>query len=855
MALKWIFGVWPTGAISEANILPVVEGSDKTGVDVNSGDNATLSISKRGLTDLGYPNFNTILAEAYTMVALVDDAVAWNSPNAVLFAGWASKVSGEVGTSIEIQAVGPNEYSKLRNVANIANGSITAPNTKITYTANTWQGVLRSVVESLFTTPTGSPASAPNVLGTVSGSTAGSNLKVESFIYENIFYQDHLTSIRDEISPNGSEFRFIPRWASSAKNKIVWDCIIGTDTVGKIGYENTVNVPISTTSVFKSSSFGVTRNSDNLANRIIAISKQGDTEANSGTDYRVKTVANGLPLMDTWFNPSVELTEAEMTAQVNTRLEDLKTPKGTARYTVVGEISEWLPRVGSKLVFTGQTGTDAEGYSGTFRCTGIEFSASSKEIKVDIMLPQARYPKLPSDRNRDFGRNSPNIPERGVGFPVPSINSGGGLPPGGGSSPWVNPTPDNKDWAQVFPGAPTALTGGVTFAIKTDGTLWVQGRNDLGLFGNGSTSSEYSESFTQVGTRGGWETMLFPQSLNSASSVFFVRNDGTLWGWGNNTGGRLGIGTASPAQVLTPTQIGTAKDWKNFKYSFSQQGNYKHVIKSDGTLWAWGPNALGFLGTGNLNNVITPTQIGTETNWKRIRHVGQGAVALKEDGTLLGAGVRRLVGLGNSTAITSSFLPITVNSDDNWSYLTSNYFAFYARNNDKWYSWGGFSSNNSAPVAALNITGAQIINIPTEITINPPPYAGTTEPVEEIWVDYMDVTSLTSVYYFYTQYIWGAGYPTYMNTGVGTAFRTFQQVSNQYGFIAMNSFRYTYFKIFLQNDGTIHRLLANGSFIQIGTRAGITKEMLRGEYLIYKNSLFRYNAVLNTYNNVSTIFA
>jgi alpha-tubulin suppressor-like RCC1 family protein len=49
-----------------------------------------------------------------------------------------------------------------------------------------------------------------------------------------------------------------------------------------------------------------------------------------------------------------------------------------------------------------------------------------------------------------------------------------------------------------------------------------------------------------------------------------VRVGGTLWCWGDNTIGQLGIGTQTPTMpVPTPTQVGTATDWNTVSAGWS----------------------------------------------------------------------------------------------------------------------------------------------------------------------------------------------------------------------------------------------------------------------------------------------
>jgi alpha-tubulin suppressor-like RCC1 family protein len=41
-------------------------------------------------------------------------------------------------------------------------------------------------------------------------------------------------------------------------------------------------------------------------------------------------------------------------------------------------------------------------------------------------------------------------------------------------------------------------------------------------------------------------------------------------------------------------------------------------VRADGTLWAWGNNGAGQLGLGHNSNTNTPQQVGAATNWVRV---------------------------------------------------------------------------------------------------------------------------------------------------------------------------------------------------------------------------------------------
>jgi hypothetical protein len=74
-----------------------------------------------------------------------------------------------------------------------------------------------------------------------------------------------------------------------------------------------------------------------------------------------------------------------------------------------------------------------------------------------------------------------------------------------------------------------------------------------------------------------------------------VRTDGTLWCWGKNTRGQLGIGTRD--STLVPAQVGTATDWDSVVANDSHTCALRGT-RPDTTLWCWGDNSEGQLGNG-----------------------------------------------------------------------------------------------------------------------------------------------------------------------------------------------------------------------------------------------------------------
>ena len=112
--------------------------------------------------------------------------------------------------------------------------------------------------------------------------------------------------------------------------------------------------------------------------------------------------------------------------------------------------------------------------------------------------------------------------------------------------------------------------------------------------------------------------------------TLFIKSDGSLWAWGNNSTGQLGDGTTtnrnSPVNILPNTQ------W----IDISTSSNTSFGIKKDGTLWAWGRNNTYLFGNNNSSETqrSAPGQVGTDNNWKSIRSNGSSVIGIKSDGTL-----------------------------------------------------------------------------------------------------------------------------------------------------------------------------------------------------------------------------
>ncbi len=193
--------------------------------------------------------------------------------------------------------------------------------------------------------------------------------------------------------------------------------------------------------------------------------------------------------------------------------------------------------------------------------------------------------------------------------------------------------------------------------IKTDGTLWMWGFNSDGELGLGDTLTRISP--TQVGTLTTWRYADF-QPNPSFAFCGALRTDNTLWMWGEGAAGVLGNG--STARQSSPTQVGTLSNWSKI----SLGGSHVVAVKTDGTLWAWGLGSSGQIGNGSTASRSSPVQIGTLTTWTDVWAATTTSYAIKNDGTIWGWGLNSSGQIGDGTSVNKSS-PVQVGTLTTWA--------------------------------------------------------------------------------------------------------------------------------------------------------------------------------------------
>lgn len=198
--------------------------------------------------------------------------------------------------------------------------------------------------------------------------------------------------------------------------------------------------------------------------------------------------------------------------------------------------------------------------------------------------------------------------------------------------------------------------------LETSCQIYAWGDNTWQQVGNGATGGAVTLP-TLISPANKWKSV-----VAGVYHTVAIGQNGTIWAWGDNFGGQLGIGNFVNSNV--PVQVGTDADWVTVACGW----RHTLAIKEDGSLWAWGDNGMGQLGNGSRVGTSTPVQIGTDEDWMLVSAGVYHSMALKTDGTLWAWGRNNMVQLGIGSWINLVDRPIRVGGDDDWHSVSAGYY-------------------------------------------------------------------------------------------------------------------------------------------------------------------------------------
>jgi hypothetical protein len=214
-----------------------------------------------------------------------------------------------------------------------------------------------------------------------------------------------------------------------------------------------------------------------------------------------------------------------------------------------------------------------------------------------------------------------------------------------------------------------------SLALRDDGTLWAWGEGGHGQLGlhsdNDHTVPYQVHGPDNVGYLSG-----ITKVAAGANFSLAVKSDGTVWAWGEGGHGQLGINTKDdhtvPYQVHGPGNVGYLTDIVDV----AAGQHHSLALKRDGTVYAWGGNGYGQLGIQSDDDHTVPYQVhgpygeGYLTGIIEVAAGDYFSLALRDDGTVWAWGSNFVNQLGINQKGGSHTIPYQVHGLDNVGYLT-----------------------------------------------------------------------------------------------------------------------------------------------------------------------------------------
>lgn len=245
-----------------------------------------------------------------------------------------------------------------------------------------------------------------------------------------------------------------------------------------------------------------------------------------------------------------------------------------------------------------------------------------------------------------------------------------------------------------------SLAGGSRHScgIAEDGSLYCWGVNVHGQLGVGDTADR--DTPTRVGAASDWVEVTCG-GLHSCG----LRAGGTLWCWGANPAGQLGLGSETGDQTA-PRRVGAEQGWRGL----AAKARFNCALRSDESLWCWGDNSDGQLGQGDTTDRRAPVQVAAGTRWAQVRMGPLHTCAVTANRELFCWGLNDFGQLGTGDT-TSSRAPRRVGVERDWALVSGGFeHSCGVRSDGSLWCWG------NGALGRLGVEGDPSRTSPTRVS-------------------------------------------------------------------------------------------------------------------------------------------
>jgi len=263
-----------------------------------------------------------------------------------------------------------------------------------------------------------------------------------------------------------------------------------------------------------------------------------------------------------------------------------------------------------------------------------------------------------------------------------------------------------KTWIWMAKGAVASITGGIMSLVDNAGAGYMCGLLNAGSGGNGVSSQVVSSPVAVIG--GLKFQLIVPVAGASGGGQgctvlgFTTTNQMIMWGANNNGCCGTGFSPGIFPNFSTPQIVGgganlqwlaTPGTWATTDGGLNT-GNTVFAIASDFTLYAWGKNANGILGTNDNNDYSSPVAVVGGLKWQQVFAAGNTVYGITTGGDMYGWGGNTNGQIGDGTT-TNRSSPVLVTGGLKWAYgmasmttFTNNQFVVAVDLAGRSWGWG-----------------------------------------------------------------------------------------------------------------------------------------------------------------------